>query len=246
MTRIASFIRPGVVFVVVVVATLVGACSQPVPAQDVGRQLFRDPRLSSSEFNSFSCSTCHDDGDNNDAGSGGDRIFAGHPLTDSVFRPTWWGGQSPTLRAAVDECLVFFMREAPLADDDLRGRALYEYLLSISPDRAAPALPLTVVENVTSLARGDPRRGETVWNQACQACHGAPHTGAGRLNNLISIVPESSTEFAADIGFPVDVVLIEKVRHGPFFGVGGNMPPFSSEALSDDDLGALIAFLLPE
>ncbi|MDP2345902.1 MAG: c-type cytochrome [Deltaproteobacteria bacterium] len=225
----------------VVVAFFCG-CGGPVPAVEVGRALFSDPRTSSSDFNAVSCSTCHDDGN----GEGLERIFAGRSLVDSVNRPSWWGGQAPRLKDAVDNCMTFFMREpAPLTQDDPRGRALYEHLLSISPSSSSDALPLTIVENVTSLARGDPRRGDKVWTNACQPCHGAPHTGAGRLNDLISVVPESSEEFAAQVGFDVDVVVIEKVRHGLFFGVGGNMPPFSVEALSDEDLGALIAFLLP-
>lgn len=234
--------------VAVVVALTGGGCPAEVTAVEVGRQLFSDPRLSGSEFNAFSCSTCHDDG----SGEGGARIYPGHPLTDTVFRPTWWGGQSPTLADAVDECLVFFLREQPFATepgDALRaqqGRALYEYLRSISANQNADALPLTIVENVTSVARGDPRRGEVVWTQACQSCHGTPNDGAGRLNEFVSLVPGSSEAFAAEIGFPVDVVIVEKVRHGPFFGVGGNMPPFSVESLSDEDLGALIAFLLRE
>jgi thiosulfate dehydrogenase len=33
------------------------------------------------------------------------------------------------------------------------------------------------------------------------------------------------------------------VRHGQFFGVGGNMPLFTREALSDSDLGAIVAYL---
>ena len=44
-------------------------------------------------------------------------------------------------------------------------------------------------------------------------------------------------------GVPKQLVVIEKVRHGQFFGVGGNMPLYSLEALSDEDLGALLAFL---
>jgi thiosulfate dehydrogenase len=224
----------------VVVAAV--ACG-PVPAEEVGRQLFRDPRLSVSDFNAFSCATCHDDG----SGEAEARIFAGRPLENSVFRPSWWGGQAPTLKDAVDNCVVFFLRDQPFAKDDPRGRALYEYLRSISPEESSPALPLTVVENVvTSVPRGDPRRGEEVWNQACAACHGAPHTGEGRLSDLVALVPEASEEFAPEVGFDVDIIIAEKVRHGPFFGVGGNMPPFSVEALSDEDLGALIAFLLPE
>ena len=34
---------------------------------------------------------------------------------------------------------------SPLRPDEPKARALYEYLVEISPDREVPALPLTVV-----------------------------------------------------------------------------------------------------
>jgi len=213
----------------------------PTPAVEVGRTLFADPRLSRSAFNTVSCATCHDDG----RGEGEERILAGHTLTDTVFRPSWWGGAAPSLKDAVDHCLVFFMREAPMEATAPASRALYEYLLSISPERPAPALPLTVVENVADLPRGNPARGERIYQAACADCHGAAFTGAGRLSDLMSVVPGDSVDFAEQSGFPLTTVIVEKVRHGPFFGVGGTMPPFSVEALSDDDLGALLGYLVP-
>jgi thiosulfate dehydrogenase len=44
-------------------------------------------------------------------------------------------------------------------------------------------------------------------------------------------------------GVEPSLVVIEKVRHGRFFNIGGDMPLFSQEALSDEDLGALLAYL---
>jgi thiosulfate dehydrogenase len=238
MTRHALFL-----VTVAFVVTLVGASCQPTNAVDVGALLFADPRLSTSDFNAVSCATCHniDDGDD----SGGERIVPGHPMRDVAFRPSWWGGNANSLKDAVDLCLVFFMREAPLEATSPQSRALYEYLLSVSPTRPAEALPLTVVENVASLPRGDSRRGAVVYDAACKSCHGDAFTGLGRLSELISIVPDDSVPFAEESGFPLSVVLIEKVRHGPFFGIGGTMPPFSVERLSDEDLSALIGFLDP-
>jgi thiosulfate dehydrogenase len=213
----------------------------PTPAADVGRALFGDPRLSASAFNTVSCATCHDDGSSDAA----ERILAGHTLTDTVFRPSWWGGAAPSLKDAVDHCLVFFMREERLDATAPASLALYEYLLSISPTRPAPPLPMTVVENVADLPRSDPRRGERVYQAACADCHGDAFTGAGRMSELVSIVPDDSVGFAQQSGFPLTTVIIEKVRHGPFFGIGGTMPPFSVESLSDDDLGALLGYLVP-
>ena len=80
---------------------------------------------------------------------------------------------------------------------------------------------------------------------ACQACHGDVGTGVGRISALASIVPDDSVDFAASSGFSLETVIVEKVRHGNFFAIGGVMPPFSTEVLSDDDLAALIGFLVP-
>lgn len=225
---------------VIVPALVVGACG-PVSGRDAGEALFRDPRVSRSAFNAVSCATCHDDGAADPAA-----VLPGASLVDVVFRPSWWGGQAPTLKAAVDACLVHFMRERPLEPDDPRGRALYEYLLSISKREASPAVPVTIVENVTTVGLGDPRRGEGVWNNACASCHGELHTGAGRVSELASLVPEASIDFAEQLGAPVELVIVEKVRHGGFFGVGGSMPPYSTEVLSDDDLRALLGYVLAD
>jgi thiosulfate dehydrogenase len=231
MTRLAA--------IVVALVALTGCID--TDARAVGRALFRDPRLSPSEFNAVSCSTCHDDG----GGEGAAQVFPGHPLAGTVWRSAWWGGAAPTLKDAVDHCLVFFMRSAPLEREAPASRALYEHLLSISPETAQPPLPLTIVENVTSLPKGDPRVGERVYAAACASCHGDAFTGQGRLNELTSIVPGDSVSFAEQSGFPLALVIIEKVRHGAFFGVSGTMPPFSVEALSDDNLSALIGYLDP-
>lgn len=217
---------------------LAAACG-PVPARDMGASLFQDPRLSGSDVNVHACATCHamDDGET--------RMLPGHDLRGAVDRPSFWGGASASILDATNACLVFFMRGQPLARDDLRGRALYEYLATTSNGIAA-ALPLTVVENVTSVSRGDPGRGREVWDNACMGCHGAAGSGAGRTSERASRVPDDSRAFADMTGVPVDLVIVEKVRHGGFFGIGGTMPPFAQEMLSDDDLGALLAYLLPE
>lgn len=211
----------------------------PVPARDVGAALFSDPQLSGSAINVHACSTCHAMTD------GSPRLYPGFDLRGAVDRPSFWGGASPSLLDATNACLVFFMRGQPLERDDRRGRALYEYLASANEGVMEP-LPMTIVENVATVPRGDANRGRDVWDAACRECHGDVATGAGRLSPFASKVPDDSASFAAESGFPIELVIVEKVRHGGFFGVGGTMPPFALEALSDEDLGALLAYVLPE
>ncbi|RKH39492.1 cytochrome C oxidase Cbb3 [Corallococcus sp. AB050B] len=213
----------------------------PQDAADYGEALFQSSTLSSSEYNSFSCATCHATTAQAPAG----RIDSGHTLYNVAARPDWWGGSETRLLDAVNVCYVNFMRGVTkLGPDEPRSRALYEYLSRISPDAQAPALPFTVVKDIQDVPRGDATRGEAVYRAACQNCHGATHTGEGRLTTFASVLPEVTRTYdEAFPGIPHAQVVIEKVRHGPFFGVGGTMPLYGKEALSDADLGALLTYL---
>ena len=207
--------------------------------------LFSATTFSPAPSNLVSCSTCHalDDSD--------PRLLSGRPMHDVTVRPTWWGGSYDTLQGAVSECYVEFMRAQPLPADNEDGRALLVYLESLSPDATAPAYPLTVVRDIVTdpalpgyVPSGNAARGGRVWTSACAFCHGEIHTGAGRLGAVIPIVPEDTiTAHGTDPVTGVRPVIIEKVRHGRFFDIGGNMPLFSSEALSDAQLGDLLGYL---
>ena len=222
-------------------AVLLAAGCGPTPAAEYGEKLFRDPALSESQYNSFSCATCHA----TTATPPADKVYVGLSLHNVAARPHWWGGYETRLLDAVNFCYTAFMRGVtPLAPEDPKSRALYEYLVSLSPDAQAPAQPFTLVKDVTDVPRGGAERGAAVYKAACQECHGEPHTGKGRNTELASILPEVSQDYGELFpGVPAGLVFIEKVRHGRFFGVGGNMPPYSQEALSDQDLGALLAYL---
>ncbi len=215
---------------------LAAACAQPA-ARDVGEQLFHDPRFSLSETNPFACATCHS------VSPDDTRLVAGGSLVGAVARPSFWGGFETTMLDATNVCLTRFMRGGLLTRDEPRGRALYEYLASLGTASGTEAVPFTVVENTTNIDRGDDARGEEVWQLACADCHGAPHTGEGQLHPSAVVVPEASAAFATSVGYETGVVVIEKIRHGVFFNIGGTMPPSSLEVLSDEDLGALLSFL---
>ncbi len=212
----------------------------PPTAVERGAELFADPDLSESQFNDFSCATCHAATPEPDAGV----LPSGHTLYDSAGRPSYWGGQVPDLLSATNHCFVFFMRSpVPLAADEPRSKALYEYLRSVSPSEVSPAKPLTIVKDVVNLPGGDEARGKVVYDGACRVCHGEAGTGAGKLERA-SDLPGVASTYSGDFpGVPPRLVLIEKVRHGQFFGVGGNMPLYGKELLSDEDLASLSAYL---
>jgi len=223
------------------VAVLLAVGCGPIPAARYGEELFRDPKLSESQYNTFSCATCHATTATPPQG----KLYAGLSLHGVASRPHWWGGYETRLLDAVNFCYTSFMRGVtPLAPDEPRSRALHEYLVGLGPDSDAPAQPFTLVRDIVDVPRGDPERGADVYRAACQDCHGEAHTGKGRLTPLAPVLPEASQHYAERFpGVAPGLLFIEKVRHGRFFGVGGNMPPYSREALSDEDLGALLAWL---
>ena len=215
-------------------ALCVAGCG-PIPAAQRGAELFASPALSPAQSNVFACATCHD------ARDGGDpaRRPPGYTMWGAAGRPTWWGGEYRVLLDAVNECYVEFMRGERLAESAVDGRALRTYLGTLGP-ATSPALPFTVVKDIADLPTGDAGRGATTWRAACGVCHGDPHTGGGRLGPRVSILPEDTQK-----SFPgmARLVTIEKVRHGKFFGIGGNMPPFSVESLTDGELSDVLAFV---
>lgn len=233
--------------VVLALVSLV-ACSDGVETErrsavEHGRDLFETPTASESSLNKFSCTTCHASTRDDVRG----RILAGYVMAGAVQRPTYWGGQHTSLLRAINDCRYFFMNatRAWTADDE-PAKAIFAYLDSLPPTDPS-ALPMTVIGVAADLPRGDAARGEGLYANACGSCHGAAKTGKARLRETIPVLPdESARTFVEKYAFTRDqvrVTFIEKVRHGAFLGVYGNMPLFSTEALRDEDLAAIIAHL---
>jgi thiosulfate dehydrogenase len=224
-----------------VLACALAACERQAPAAQLGQTLFADPRVSTSPFNDYACKTCHQVG-----GLGRDvadaPIDPGHDLQNVVHRGAWWGGYVTRLSDALNECITEFMGGAPLAEDSDEARQLFEYLAKQSPDAQAKPLPMTIVRNIRPLSdlEGDIERGRVLYGQTCRRCHGDPHSGSGRLNDRVSVIPDDTLRT-----FPYETraATVEKVRHGKYFGIGGTMPPYSLEALSDPQLADVLAYL---
>lgn len=210
------------------------------PARELGQELFSDPALSTSSINRFSCATCHARSAEDPA-----RRLPAFPMAGSAHRPTWWNGYEDQLLEAVNFCVIYFMRGEPLQAGDPYGDALYEYLLSISPEEPAPSIPFTIVKNIQTPPAGDPVRGAELYSAACRSCHGAKGSGSGRLAAYVTVLNDDLTTYY-DEAFPgIDhrLIVAEKIRHGQFFGVGGNMPFFPVERLSDEEMADIIDYL---
>lgn len=219
-------------------AAACGGADSP-PAAEWGARLAANPRFSGSPSNQVACTTCHE------VAAGDERILPGYSLIGAVDRPSFWGGYEPDLRGAVDACLLFFMKGQRLDPAAADARALYDYLATLGGEGERDALPVTIVASIGSaLPPGDAERGAAVHRLACAGCHGEAGSGAGGAVDDAPILPDQAQAEAAVL-FPdvaPAVVFMEKVRHGPFFSVGGTMPFYSVEALSDEDLAALLTF----
>jgi thiosulfate dehydrogenase len=218
--------------IAIAVVVLVAACNgdgdvehRTGSAVEHGRALFDDPRSSPSPSNVFACSTCH--------ASDADHVRPGNSLAGATMRTSFWGGQRVDLLEAINECRLSFMdAPRPWTKDDDDARAMFAYLASLPG--TSDALPFDV-EVRDPPPGGDPARGADVYARACDLCHGALRDGANRLVPFAPILPVTP---AGDRAF-----YVRRVRRGAFASASGSMPPFSHEALSDDDLSALLAYL---
>jgi thiosulfate dehydrogenase len=235
--------RTGLVVVLGAVAAA-AACHDQIGATEHGADLFADPGgLSSSTQNPVACASCHQTSETPDPA----RKDAGYDLFGVTARTAFWGGQTDTLRESIDVCLTFFMRSLrPLDPESEEGVSLWAFLESITPEGSPETpLPLTVVSTIQLVPLGDAGRGETLFEHACVRCHGQPHTGDGKIDEMAVTLPDYAEEMYPTLfpDFDPNEVVIEKVRHGRFYNTPGVMPLYSLEALSDAELGDLLAFL---
>lgn len=226
---------------VLIAAVALAGCGDDATPVERGEQLFFDARLSSSPFNTFSCATCHA---LLPANYGQDlaRFDAGFNLANTVARASWWGGYETRLLDAINVCVDRFMGGRKLVAEEEAAQSLYAYLDSAAPAEALPALPFTIVRDVTPLSElaGDSASGQAIYDAACRRCHGEAHTGTGRSEPRATVVPEDTQQsFQGN----ARAVVVEKIRHGKFFNIGGVMPLYATEVLSDAEIADILAYL---
>lgn len=219
---------------------LLAACSPG--AEDPierGRHLFTSAELSPSSLNAYSCGSCHD------TAAGGFIRKPGANLAGVTLRPSLWGGQENDLLRALNACRNYFMlAKDPLQAGDDDAQALFAFLKSLEPGDAQP-VPFDLVKLIDDpLARGEVASGSEVYAVSCANCHGAAHTGSGRISTRVSILPDDTlTEHSQYSARVQRLIFIEKIRHGRFFGYGGEMPPFSLQTLPNKDVSDVLEYL---
>lgn len=212
-----------------------------------GQDLFQDPTAAGASFNLLTCAMCHDEHAGDSAAGEAGATKSGAPLAGVLTRPSYWGGQEDTLLGSINACLYFFMQGSePWRGDEVEAKAIYAYLESLeaeATDAERAAVPFTIGALVVP-ATGDSKNGELAYDAACASCHGAKSSGEGRTVETAPLLPEQTLNAHADYT-PADqrLVFIEKTRHGGFLGYGGQMPPLSTQLLSDQALADVLAYL---
>jgi thiosulfate dehydrogenase len=223
-------------------ACALSACGDElVPAAELGQRLFSDPRVSTSQRNRYSCATCHSVQVGAPLVLPG-RYDSGYNLADVFARAAWWGGYAGRVLDAVNVCVTEFMGGRKLEPEDAEARQLGAYLAAASGSTPQPAAPHTIVRAVTPLdgLAGDPAAGASIYTAGCYRCHGVPRSGAGRLDETFAILPDDTIKAFGD---RARHAVVEKVRHGRFFNIGGVMPMYTLEALTDAQVADLLAYL---
>jgi thiosulfate dehydrogenase len=212
-------------------------------AVEHGLALMSDTAVSGSTLNEATCSMCHPTRAT-DAG-----IFPGAPMAGMTSRPSYWGGSELSLLRSINHCLYYFMlADAPWTGEEEEARAIYAYLESLeesATEKEKAAQPLTFAPLFTYTG-GDATRGDELYEEACATCHGAKESGAGAMIARAPTLPQDTIATHPKETYTKEdlrLVFVEKTRHGLFFGYGGEMPPFPDQALSDDDIADILAYL---
>jgi thiosulfate dehydrogenase len=211
-----------------------------VEAADRGEALFADATIGR-EGNTVACIDCHA------TAVGGPPYLTGAILARALDRPSFWGGQELDAIEATEQCLYFFMgRPEGLEPGDPVADDLFAYLDALEGDDALAEPQPFSIGSVVFPGGGDAGRGEPIYAAACASCHGAKGTGEGRLVPGAPVLPDGTLAAHPSPEYTEEerrLVFVEKIRHGPFLGYGGTMPPFSLEVLPDDELADLLSYM---
>jgi len=195
-----------------------------------GLTIYRSPDLLG---NRFSCSTCHETVPDGQA----DRLRPGHSLHDALRRPSYNLGKQTRILDAVNVCRESWMRTTPWEESDPSFVDLLAFLEDLSPSDPAPPLVFEISPPATTgPAAGDAQAGCALFHRSCVICHGPGAAGTELAPSLV-ISPLGAN------------YIRRKVRlSGPtgtvYEGlIGGNMPFWSRDKLSDGEVEDLATYL---
>lgn len=183
--------------------------------------------------NGFSCSTCHATTPDEES----ELLHAGHSLHDALRRPSFNLGEFTEVIDAVNICRVHWMKTTSWESTDSGFVDLVAFLESISPSDPTPALVYEITPpTVSGSAQGDAQMGCALFHHSCVVCHGPGAEGTPLAPSLVN--------FPLGADFIRAKIRLSGPREAPYEGLlGGQMPFWSKDKLSDDQVEDLAEFL---
>jgi mono/diheme cytochrome c family protein len=201
-----------------------------------GMKVFEEP---DPDGNLFACGTCHDLAPDEELTF----LRPGHTLHDALRRPSYKAGRVATFLGASNVCRIDWMVTAPWQETSPDFKDLVAFLESISPADEAPPLAFEIAPpSRTGPPAGSADDGCVLFHKSCVTCHGESGAGTFLAPSLFEF------EFAPDF-------IREKIRlSGPSLEdnpktvydglVGGVMPFWSRDKLSDAQVEDLVSYLV--
>ncbi len=191
----------------------------------------------------FACADCHALDETGQLDAEGFRR-AGHPIGDALRRPHFKNTQLGTFVDAANSCLDEWMGTNITWNNNSEDYlALKTYLTTQDTGNGdAPALTFTLKTTDTPTEQGRVEAGRITFNQTCAVCHGENGEWA---NNPRGIDIRYITNSAADAAAVASKVRRSGRSNSDVYEglVGGIMPFWSAERLSDQELADITAFL---
>lgn len=205
-----------------------------------GRAVYSSPDPESENQYAFSCATCH-----SDLPAGEETIrMPGHTLFDAVRRPHFKNGQVATFLGAANVCRTDWMLTRAWADADEDFLDLVSYLHSIAPPGPAPAYTYAIrPPSRQGPTTGIAQAGCELFHNACVICHGPSAGGTPRGPQLL--FPQLGEPSFDDPDFIREQVRLSGPMESVYEGlIGGVMPFWTPDRLSDAELEDLVAYLM--
>ncbi|WP_053982136.1 DM13 domain-containing protein [Marinagarivorans algicola] len=223
-------------------STTSSSSSQPVEPSlsDTGRAIYEKP-LGGSRF---ACADCHALDENADQLDDKGFRRAGHPIGDALRRPHFKNTQLTAFVDAANSCLDEWMGTTITWNNNTEEYlALAAYLTANDTGTGdAPALSFTLKPTGVPSEQGSVAAGAAAFNKTCAVCHGKDGVWD---NNPLGIDIRYITDSAADAAAVARKVRRSGSSDSPVYQdlVGGIMPFWSAERLTDQELADITAFL---
>lgn len=191
-----------------------------------------------SSGNQFSCANCHAIAEDAQGFSTSDNLRRpAHPIFNAINRASFHNGMTSTLFDAVNICRQDWMQVETFSESDDDWLDLEAFFQEQSDESVAMEVSVTQVMPITDFTAGNQQMGQTLFNQTCATCHGENALGSELAGDLtLRRLDKDGVAQKVRTSGPSDSQVFVGLQ-------GGNMPFWSQERLSDEDLAHIAEYV---